>query len=106
MTILDTMKLELDPIRLQQLSELCQRFYVKKLSLFGSRLHGDAHTESDLDVLVEFLPGHVPGFAFAGLERELSVVFGCRVDLRTPSDLSQYFREEVVEEARPLYVTD
>ncbi|MGA9364347.1 MAG: nucleotidyltransferase family protein [Bacteroidota bacterium] len=86
-----------------RLSQVCQKYYVQRLAVFGSTLHGEARDDSDLDILVEFVPGHAPGFAFARLERELSAIFGRQVDLRTPYDLSQYFREEVLKEAKPLY---
>jgi len=76
------------------------------LALFGSVLHGDAHPDSDVDVLVEFEPGHVPGLIrLAGMELELSALLGGRkVDLNTPLCLSRFFREEVLAEAEPLYV--
>lgn len=84
----------------------CQRHHIRRLALFGSALRADFKPSSDLDVLVEFTPGHVPGLAFWGLEDELSVVFGRRVDLNTPQDLSCYFRDSVVAEARTLYAED
>jgi hypothetical protein len=75
------------------------------LSLFGSALRGDFSEESDIDVLVEFEPGHAPGLlGMARLERELSRILGGRkVDLRTPEDLSRYFRDEVLREAEVQY---
>src|SRR3989304_1452436 len=90
----------------ERVSKVCQKYHVRRLSVFGSTLRGEARDDSDLDILVEFVPGHVPGFAFARLERELSEIFGCQVDLRTPYDLSQYFREEVLKEAQPLYAAN
>jgi len=56
------------------------------------------------DVLVEFEPGHVPGFALVNLEDELSLLMGCKVDLHTPGSLSKYFRDRVVREAQDQYV--
>ena len=93
-------------IPLAEIEKICKKYFIQKLSLFGSVLHGDAHPDSDLDILVEFVPGHVPGFAFARLERELSAIFDRKVDLRTPFDLSQYFREEVLKEAQTLYAAN
>ncbi len=87
----------------QQLSQICQKYYVRKLSIFGSTLRGENRDDSDLDILVEFIPGHVPGFAFARLQDELTAVLGRQVDLRTAFDLSRYFREDVLKEAQPLY---
>ena len=86
------------------LKEFCERNHIRKLSLFGSVLTQRFRADSDLDVLVEFDPGHVPGLlTLAGMEMELSEVFGRKVDLRTPEDLSRYFRAEVVSSALPQY---
>lgn len=88
----------------QRLGETCRRYHVRRLSIFGSALHGDARPDSDLDVLVELEPGCPMGlFTFARLERELSGILGRNVDLRTAEDLSRYFRDQVVKEAEPLY---
>jgi len=83
----------------------CRQHYIRRLALFGSVLREDFRPESDVDVLVEFEPGHVPGLIrIARLERELSEAFGGRkVDLRTAEDLSRYFRAEVLAEAEALY---
>jgi uncharacterized protein len=71
---------------------------------FGSVLRSDFGPESDIDVLVEFAPGHRVGlFAMAAMGQELSEMLGRKVDLRTPLDLSRYFREEVVRTAEVLY---
>ena len=89
----------------KQVEEFCQRHGILRLALFGSALRGDLGLESDIDLLVEFEPGRTPGlFGIARLERELSVLFGGRrVDLRTPEDLSRYFREDVLREAEVQY---
>jgi len=75
------------------------------MAFFGSVLRADFGPESDVDVLVEFEPTHVPGlFGIARMERELSAMFGGRkVDLRTAEDLSRYFREDVLKEAEIQY---
>ena len=83
-----------------QLAEFCRKWQIRKLSLFGSRLHGNARPDSDLDLLVEFQPASRVGLIqMARIERELSELIGRKVDLRTPADLSRYFREEVLREA-------
>ncbi|MBI4535855.1 MAG: nucleotidyltransferase family protein [Ignavibacteriae bacterium] len=99
------MSFEISETTRQRLEEICRKYHVRKLSIFGSTLHGDARPDSDLDVLVEFIPGHVPGFGFVDLQDELSTVLGRTVDLRTPEELSKYFRESVVREARQVYVS-
>jgi len=87
----------------EKLAEYCRRHHITRLALFGSVLRGDFRPDSDIDVLVEFEPGHVPGFGIIDMENELSRLVGHKVDLRTPNDLSRYFREQVVREARVEY---
>ena len=71
---------------------------------FGSVLRGDFRPESDVDLLVEFAPGRVIGLIrLAGIERELSEMLGRKADLRTPADLSRYFRDDVVRTSEVLY---
>ncbi|HEY4612632.1 MAG TPA: nucleotidyltransferase family protein [Bacteroidota bacterium] len=97
------MQFEISESKQQKLMQVCQKYYVRKLSIFGSTLRNEARTDSDLDVLVEFIPGHTPGFAFMSLQDELSTILERTVDLRTAEDLSKYFRETVVQEARAIY---
>ena len=81
----------------ETLADFCRRNHIRRLSLYGSILREDFGAESDVDVLVEFETGKVPSLlGMAGLEIELSEMLGRRVDLRTPEDLSRYFRNEVV----------
>jgi predicted nucleotidyltransferase len=87
------------------IAAFCRRNRVRRLSLFGSILRDDFGSTSDVDVLVEFEPGRVPGFlGMARLELELGHLLSRKVDLRTPAELSRYFREEVLREAVPQYV--
>jgi len=86
------------------ISEFCRKHRICKLSLFGSVLRDDFGPESDIDVLVEFEHGSTPGLiTLASLEIELSTILGRRVDLRTPGDLSRYFREDVIRTAEVQY---
>ncbi len=87
----------------KKLAEFCRKHNIKKLSLFGSVLRNDFRPDSDIDVLVEFEPGYVPGFAIVAMEDELSRLLGRKIDMRTPGDLSQYFRQRVVKEAKVYY---
>ena len=88
------------------LAEFGQGHFIRKLAFFGSVLREDFTGESDVDVLVEFEVGHVPGFlGLAGMESELSELVGRKADMRTPGDLSRHFRDEVVSEAVVQYVT-
>ncbi len=87
------------------LSEFCGRHHIRKLSIFGSALRDDFGPESDIDILIEFETGYTPGFfGFIEIQDELSELFGNKVDLRTPSDLSKYFRERVLKEAEVQYI--
>jgi hypothetical protein len=90
------------------LAQFCQRHRIRKLALFGSVLRDDFGPQSDIDMLVEFEPGHTPSFfKLYDLEEELSSLFGGRkVDLRTPEELSKYFRDEVVKQAQTQYVKE
>jgi hypothetical protein len=82
----------------ERLTGFCRDHHIRRLALFGSVLRDDFGPESDVDVLVEFEPEHVPGLiGLARMERELSACFGGRkVDLRTAEDLSRYFRDQVL----------
>jgi len=87
-----------------RISEFCKRNHIRKLSLFGSVLRGDFGENSDVDVLIEFESGHGTGFfGLARMERELSSILGRKVDLRTPQELSKYFRDEVLSQAEIQY---
>ena len=89
----------------EAVAEFCRCNHIRRLSLFGSILRVDFSPESDVDVLVEFEPGHVPGLLrMASLESELSEIVGRKVDMRTAAELSRHFREQVIREARPQYV--
>lgn len=86
------------------LAAFCRRHHIKKLSLFGSAQRGELRPESDIDLLVAFEPGYVPGLiTLAGMEIELTEKLGRKVDLRTSQDLSRYFREQVVNAAEVQY---
>jgi predicted nucleotidyltransferase len=84
------------------LAELCRRYHISRLALFGSVLRPDFRPDSDIDVLVEFEPGQTPGLAFFDIEAELSQLLGRRVDLNTPQFLSPRIRARVQAEAEVL----
>ena len=86
------------------INAFCREHHIRRLAVFGSALREDFSADSDVDVLVEFKVGHVPGFAFFAVQDELSQLIGHEVDLNTPSFLSKYFREEVMREAKVYYV--
>ena len=88
----------------EKIADFCRRHGVRRLSVFGSILRDDFGPDSDVDVLVEFHPtARASLFDLGGMLMELREMLGRDVDLRTPEDLSTYFRDEVVAEATPLY---
>jgi uncharacterized protein len=82
------------PISPADLTEFCRRHQIRWLALYGSTAKDLNHSESDIDLLVEFESGFEPGLlALAGMELELSdQIGGVKVDLRTAPELSRYFR--------------
>ena len=87
----------------QAIGAFCRKHHMTRLALFGSVIRDDFRPDSDVDVLVEFEPGHVPGWEFFAMQEELSAILGRDVDLHTPECLSKYFRDEVLREAEVLY---
>lgn len=89
----------------EAVAAFCRRHHIRRLALFGSVLREDFRPDSDVDVLVEFDPGHVPGFRFVSIERELSdLLGGRRVDLVTAKTLNHRIRDQILQSAQPLYV--
>ena len=87
----------------EQIAAFCRRHHIRWLAVFGSVLRDDFGPESDVDVLVEFEEGHVPGLAFFTIQEELSQLFGRRVDLGTRKSLSRWIKTRVLNEAMVLY---
>jgi hypothetical protein len=93
------------PLSEAEIRAFCQKHHIRRLAFFGSVLRDDFGPASDVDLLVEFEPEHVPGLLrLAAMERELSAMIGGRrVDMRTPGDLSRYFRDDVIAQAVVQY---
>jgi predicted nucleotidyltransferase len=88
----------------EELKAFCEKHHILKLSFFGSVLREDFDARSDVDVLVEFEPHQVVGLLrLAGMEIELSGILKRKVDLRTPAELSRYFRQQVLDSAEVQY---
>jgi len=88
----------------EELTAFCQREGIRRLSVFGSALTERFSDASDIDMLVEFQPEQRVGYIrLAGMELELSNLLGRKVDLRTPRELSHYFRGQVMESAAIQY---
>ena len=88
----------------EKIRDFCERHHVCRFALFGSVLRPDFGPGSDIDVLVEFNPNHVPGLDFFAMEDELTKIFGRKVDLQTPRFLSRYIRDQVIADAEVHYV--
>jgi hypothetical protein len=89
----------------EKIAAFCKKNHIRKLSLFGSVLRDDFGPSSDLDFLVEFEKDNTPGLiGLSRMERELSAILnGRKIDLRTPQDLSKYFRHDVLAHAEVQY---
>ncbi len=89
-----------------KIREFCERHYIRRLAIFGSALRDDFGADSDVDVLVDFVPDHTPGFfKLFEMEEELSgLLGGHKAEMRTLEDLSRYFRDKVVAQAEVQYV--
>ena len=91
-------------VQADRLAAFCQRHHIRSLALFGSVLRDDFRPDSDIDVLVEFEPGQPVGLIrMAAIERELSELFGRKVDLREPGELHRLFRQDGMDGAEVLY---
>ncbi len=88
----------------EQIADFCRKNQIRKFAFYGSVLRDDFDSESDIDVLVEFEPEQPIGLMeIVGMEIELSEMIGRKVDLRTPEDLSKYFRDKVIAGAEVQY---
>ena len=88
----------------KEIKAFCQGHHIRKFAFFGSVLGSEFKATSDIDVLIEFDPDHIPGMIdFMGMEMELSEILNRKVDLNTPQSLSRYFRDRVLAEANVQY---
>jgi predicted nucleotidyltransferase len=88
----------------EKIAGFCRRNHIRRLALFGSVLRDDFHPDSDIDVLVEFEPGHVPGLALIRMQDELAALLGHEIDLVTPKFLNRRIRDRVLSEMEVQYV--
>lgn len=94
-------------IPFDRIAEFCRKHRIRKLELFGSVLRDDFAPESDIDVMVEFEPGHSPGLRFFVLDEELAAIFGRKVDLHTRRSVednpNHIFREQALSRVETVY---
>jgi predicted nucleotidyltransferase len=88
----------------RQIVDFCRKHRIRRLALFGSVLRDDFKPDSDVDVLVEFEPGTTPGWEFFGMQRELSEIFGRRVDMSTFNGIKQSLIRDILDSAEDIYV--
>ena len=87
-----------------EISQICHKYSIQRMMLFGSILGNTFSDDSDIDVLLEFEVNKTPSFLrFSAIQRELSHIFGRKVDLNTYNSLSRYFRDDVVKTAQVIY---
>ena len=91
------------PVDHKKIADFCRRHHIRRFAFFGSVLRDDFRPDSDVDVLIEFEAGHVPGWEFFDMEEELSKIIGRKTDLNTPGFLSRFFRKRVMSEAEIQY---
>lgn len=94
------------PLKLQKgkITRFCKKHHIASLALFGSVLTPNFTEKSDVDILVKFEKNHLPHlFGLIKMESELSDIIGYSVDLKTPNDLSRYFRDDVLAKAKLIY---
>ena len=87
----------------EEIAAFCERHHIRKLSLFGSVLRDDFHDDSDVDVLVEFEQGWIPGWEFVSMGEELSQILGREIDFLTEGFLSNHFRQQVLRQSQVVY---
>ena len=91
-------------VPVERIAEICRRYQVRELSLFGSSIRGDMGPESDIDILVEFDPNATVGILkFAALSEDLEAIFGRKIDLVTKLGLKPWVRPHVLREAKLVY---
>ena len=91
---------DVDPERLR---EVCERYGVASLEVFGSVARGENRPDSDVDLLYVLKPEARLGFRLFDLEDELATLFGRSVDLVARKAINKYIREQVLADAQPLY---
>lgn len=90
-------------VRSEQITEICRRYGVKEMAVFGSAARGDLGPESDIDIMVELLPGSRLGLDFFRMEEDLSALFGRKVDLGSKQSLKPRVRPHALRDARVIY---
>ena len=91
------------PLPYDEIAEFCEKHHITRMWVFGSVLRDDFNDDSDVDVLVEFDPAHVPGLAYFGMAAELSEIVGRHVDFGTPGGLRPWLRDGIMQSSQVIY---
>lgn len=91
------------PITEERIAEFCRKNHIARLSFFGSVLRNDFRPDSDVDVLVEFEEGKIPGLAFFRMQEEFANMVGRKVDLLTPDSIKSHYRQNILSSAKEYY---
>lgn len=86
-----------------QIRQICRRYHVREMAIFGSAARGGMHPGCDIDVPVELDPDANLGWEFFDLEQELTQAFGRKVDLGTKRSLKPWIRVEALKDAQIVY---
>jgi predicted nucleotidyltransferase len=103
MAIVAALELGGRPVDSARLVEICERYGISELAVFGSIARGSEHADSDVDVLFDLAPGVRLGFGVSALQHELEELFGRPVDLLSKDSIHRLVRDAVLEEAQVLY---
>ena len=87
----------------EKIAEICRRYGIQEMAVFGSAARGDMRPDSDVDIVVEFFPDVHYGLYYFDIERELAEVFGRRVDLGTKKYIKPHVKAHIMKEARVIY---
>ena len=87
----------------EKIAEICQRYGIQEMAIFGSAARDDMRPDSDVDVMVEFFPGVVHGWEYFHLEEELAAAFGRKVDMATKKWIKPRLKSRILSEARVVY---
>jgi predicted nucleotidyltransferase len=85
------------------IAELCRRYHVREMAIFGSAARGEMHPDSDIDIMVEFQSEANAGWEFFELEEDLARLFGRKVDLGTKRSLKPWVRPGALRDALVIY---
>jgi uncharacterized protein len=91
------------PIQYADIERFCMKHHIKKLAFFGSVLREDFNSDSDVDVLVAFEEGHVPGWNIIGIRDELAQLVGKSIDFGTFNSVNPTYQATIFSTMQVFY---